>query len=225
MDMDEGALLPHEGVGVGVPLEDGELPLPRIAPDGPRTPPAHRVHIREACEADAPAITAIHNDAVEHSTAVWDETPVDVADRLAWMAAHRELGNPVLVAVGSADAPEAAGPEGAEGTVLGYAAFGPWRAWEGYRHTVEHSVYVRSDRRGSGLGRALLLALIAAARVRGVHVMVAGIESGNAASIHLHETLGFRPVGHLAEVGAKFGRWLDLDFLQLVLDTRATPER
>lgn len=169
------------------------------------------VHIREARDADAPAITDIHNDAIEHSTAIWDETPVDVADRLAWMEAHRALGNPVLVAVDAAD------------TVLGYATFGPWRAWEGYRHTVEHSVYVRSDRRGGGLGRALLLGLIAAARARGVHVMVAGIESGNAASIHLHEDLGFRRVGHLTQVGAKFGRWLDLDFLQLVLDGRPSP--
>lgn len=186
------------------------------------------VHIREARDADAPAITDIHNDAVEHSTAVWDEAPVDVADRLAWMQAHRELGNPVLVAVGSADPTDTTdGTHGAgtTDTVLGYATFGPWRAWEGYRHTVEHSVYVRSDRRGNGLGRALLLELISAARARGVHVMVAGIESGNEASIHLHETLGFRRVGHLPEVGAKFGRWLDLDFLQLVLDARVAPER
>jgi phosphinothricin acetyltransferase len=111
----------------------------------------------------------------------------------------------------------------AEGTVLGYATFGDWRAWDGYRHTVEHSVYVRADRRGGGIGRALMAALIDRARGLGKHVMVAGIEAGNTGSIRLHEALGFRQVGLLPQVGAKFGVWLDLAFLQLVLDGREAP--
>jgi phosphinothricin acetyltransferase len=109
--------------------------------------------------------------------------------------------------------------------VAGYASFGDWRAWDGYRHTVEHSVYVRADRRGDGIGEALMLALIERARTSGKHVMVAAIEAGNAGSIRLHEKLGFERVGHLKEVGAKFGGWLDLAFLQLTLDARKTPDQ
>ena len=108
--------------------------------------------------------------------------------------------------------------------MLGYASFGDWRAFDGYRHTVEHSVYVRSDRRGGGIGTALMRVLIARARALGKHVMVAGIEAGNAGSIALHERLGFERVGLMPQVGTKFGRWLDLAFLQLVLDARSDPD-
>jgi len=125
---------------------------------------------------------------------------------------RQKAGYPVLVAV-----------NGAEG-VLGYASFGDWRAWDGYRHTVEHSVYVRADQRGKGVGEALMHALIKRARRIGKHVMVAGIEARNAGSIRLHEKLGFEHVGHLKQVGTKFGGWLDLLFLQLILDERAEPD-
>lgn len=84
-------------------------------------------------------------------------------------------------------------------------------------------MYVRDGERGRGIGRALLEELIARARTRGAHVMVAGVESGNAGSIALHERLGFVEVGRMPQVGAKFGRWLDLTFLQLVLDGRPAP--
>lgn len=168
------------------------------------------MHIRDAGDADIDAITAIYNDAVAHTTAIWNETLVDAANRRAWLADRIGAGYPVLVAE-------------AEGTVLGYATFGDWRAWDGYRHTVEHSVYVRADRRGGGIGRALMAALIDRARGLGKHVMVAGIEAGNTGSIRLHEALGFRQVGLLPQVGAKFGVWLDLAFLQLVLDGREAP--
>ncbi|HEY9344436.1 MAG TPA: GNAT family N-acetyltransferase, partial [Inquilinus sp.] len=87
-----------------------------------------------------------------------------------------------------------------------------------------HSVYVHRDRRGGGVGKALMLELIARAKALGKHVMVAGIEAGNAGSIRLHESLGFEPAGVLREVGTKFGRWLDLAFLQLRLDGRADQE-
>ncbi len=167
--------------------------------------------IRDAEAADAAGIAEIYNDAVAHTTAVWNEHEVTVADRVAWMAARQEAGFPVLVAVGD------------DGQVIGYASFGPWRAFDGYRHTVEHSVYVRGDQRGRGLGEALLRALIERARHRGTHVMVGAIESGNAGSIRLHTKLGFERVGTLPQVGAKFGRWLDLTLLQLTLDDRAEP--
>jgi phosphinothricin acetyltransferase len=108
---------------------------------------------------------------------------------------------------------------------MGYASFGDWRAWDGYRHTVEHSVYVRRDSRGGGVGKTLLIALIEQARAIGKHVMVAGIESGNHASVQLHINLGFEMVGRMSEVGAKFGKWLDLTFLQLKLDEASAPPK
>ena len=107
--------------------------------------------------------------------------------------------------------------------VLGYASFGPWRPHDGYRHTAEHSVYVRGDQRGRGLGEALLRALITRAQSAGIHVIVGAIEAGNTGSIRLHEKLGFAHIGTMPRVGMKFGRWLDLALLQLTLDDRPNP--
>lgn len=168
--------------------------------------------IRDAEDHDLTGIMEIYNDAVAHTTAIWNETIVDLANRQAWLNDRRRAGYPVLVAVDAAD------------RVLGYASFGDWRAFDGYRHTVEHSVYVRANQRGAGIGKALMLALIDRARALGKHVMVAGIEAGNTGSIRLHEKLGFEQVGLLREVGAKFGTWLDLAFLQLRLDQRSQPD-
>ena len=101
--------------------------------------------------------------------------------------------------------------------VAGFAVYGPWRTLDGYRHTVEDSVYVREDRHGLGIGSALLAALVDAARAAGHHVMVAGIDARNAASVRLHERFGFQHAGTLPEVGTKFGRWLDLTLMRLPL--------
>lgn len=169
------------------------------------------VHLRDAESPDLDTITEIHNHAVVHTTAIWNEDAVDRADRAAWLADRTARGYPVIVA---AD----------ETGVVGYASYAQWRPHSGYRHTVEHSVYVRGDQRGRGIGKMLMTALIARARADGMHVMIGGIESGNAASIALHERLGFREVGRMPQVGAKFGRWLDLSMLQLVLDDRPAPD-
>lgn len=168
--------------------------------------------IRDARPDDIDAILAIYNEAVTQTTAIWNETPVDAANRLAWLNQRQEAHYPVLVAD--------AGPSG----IVGYASFGDWRAFEGYRHTIEHSIYVRADQRGSGIGKDLLRELIERARDLGKHVMIAGIEARNAPSIRLHEQFGFRQVGLLPEVGTKFGQWLDLAFLQLILDQRSIPD-
>ena len=169
--------------------------------------------IRDAQEADLQGILQIYNDAVQNSTAIWNDTPVDLASRRAWLAERREQGNPVLVALSE------------DGQVVGYASYGPWRPHEGFRHTVEHSVYVRQGQRGSGVGRALMRDLISHARGAGRHVMVGAIESENRASIHMHQQLGFIHVGQMRQVGCKFGRWLDLTLVQLILDTaRKEPE-
>ncbi|MCA1859544.1 N-acetyltransferase family protein [Janthinobacterium sp. HSC-3S05] len=170
------------------------------------------MQIRDAHAGDIEAITAIYNDAVSNTLAIWNERTVDAANRAAWLADRQRAGYPVLVAID------------AEGTVAGYASFGDWRPFEGFRHTVEHSVYVRHDRRGAGVGKALMTELIARACGLGKHVMVAGIEAGNAGSIALHKQLGFEEVGLMRQVGTKFGAWLDLAFLQLQLDTRSDPD-
>ncbi|MFS0910948.1 N-acetyltransferase family protein [Microbacterium sp. 179-I 3D2 NHS] len=169
------------------------------------------VRIRNAEAGDLPTITEIHNHAVVHTTAIWNEDAVDVDDRAAWLADRTGRGYPVIVAVD-------------ETGVLGYASYAQWRPHSGYRLTVEHSVYVRGDQRGRGIGTTLMAALIERARAAGIHVMIGGIESGNTASIILHERLGFAEVGRMPQVGAKFGRWLDLSMLQLLLDDRETPD-
>ena len=160
--------------------------------------------------ADLETITEIYNDAVANTTAIWNERLVDVDDRAAWLADRLRAGYPVLVASDGHD-------------VLGYATFGDFRPHDGYRFTVEHSVYVRSDQRGRGIGKALMIELIGQARAIGKHTMVGAVASENTGSIALHERLGFVETGRMPQVGMKFGRWLDLTFLQLILDDRPTP--
>jgi phosphinothricin acetyltransferase len=162
--------------------------------------------IQDATSADLPAILAIYNDAVENTTAIWNETLVDLTNRQAWLSERTAAGFPVLVA------------HDGTGAVVGYASYGTWRSIEGFRHTVEHSVYIRSDQRGQGLGPLLMQALIERAKQAGLHVMVAAIESENSASIRLHERAGFVITGQMPQVGRKFGRWLDLIFMQLILE-------
>lgn len=129
------------------------------------------MHIRNATNADLAAIRDIYNDAVLNTTAIWNDSPVDLANRQAWFDARTQQGYPILVV------------DNAAGEMVGYASFGDWRPFDGFRNSVEHSVYVRADQRGNGLGPLLMQALIERAKQCGKHVMVAAIESGNAASI------------------------------------------
>jgi len=166
--------------------------------------------IRDATEAELPAILDIYNEVVATSTAIFSDTPTTLDDRLRWFRARRELGYPLLVAVDDSG-------------VLGFASFGDFRSWPGYRHTVEHSVHVRANVRGRGVGGELMRVLVDRAVALGKHVMVAGVDADNAGSIRMHERLGFQRSGTLHQVGCKFGRWLDLAFLELRLDARALP--
>lgn len=165
---------------------------------------APQVAVRPATEADLPGILAIYNDAVANTTAIWNETESTLEARRSWMAERTGRGFPVLVADDN-------------GEVAGYATFGDFRPHEGYRFTVENSIYVRSDLRGRGIARALMPPLIAAAGKLGMHAMIAGIEAGNLASIRLHERFAFREVARMPEVGRKFDRWLDLVLMQKML--------
>ncbi len=163
--------------------------------------------VRAASEADLTGILLTYNEVIRTSSAVYTEQEATLDDRRAWLAQRTGQGYPVLVAVLPAD-----------GSVLGYATFGDFRPWPGYRHTVEHSVYVRADARGHGLVAALVQPLLGLAAGLGKHVMVAGTDAANPASIRLHERLGFERAGTLREVGTRFGRWLDLVFMQMFLD-------
>ncbi|MFD0986288.1 GNAT family N-acetyltransferase [Methyloligella solikamskensis] len=160
--------------------------------------------IRDATERDLSSILRILNEAIETTTASWDHdksTPERCTD---WFEQRRQKGFPVLVA------------EGADG-VIGFASFGIFRPFQGFLHTAEHSIYVASEARRQGAGRALMEELIQRARALQMHVLVAGIEAGNAASLALHQQAGFEVVGRLPQVGRKFDRWLDLVFMQRFL--------
>ncbi|MEQ8267126.1 MAG: N-acetyltransferase family protein [Parvibaculum sp.] len=163
------------------------------------------MNVRPAAEADLPGILAIYNDAVANTTAIWNETASDLEGRRVWLGERTGRGFPVLIAEEN-------------GSVAGYATFGDFRPHEGYRFTVENSVYVRSNLRGRGVARLLMAPLIAEAGKLGMHAMVAGIEAGNLASLRLHERFGFREVARMPEVGRKFGRWLDLVLMQRMLE-------
>ena len=160
--------------------------------------------IRDATEADLPRVLEILNHAIVHTTAVWSLSPVTLDNRQAWLRDRAANGFPVLVADDRGD-------------VAGFASYGVFRAYEGFKHTVEHSVYVHESARGRGIGRLLLTALIAHAKARGVHVMVGVIDAENAASIALHKSAGFVEAGVLRESGRKFGRWLDMLSMQKIL--------
>lgn len=157
--------------------------------------------IGAASRADLPQILAIYNEVIRNTTAVYSDREVTLKDREQWFDAKLAQGFPVLVAT------DASG-------VAGFGTFGEFRAWPCYRSSVEHSVHVRTDRRRRGVGRGLVLALIDAAAAMQKHAMIAGIDAENVISISLHQSLGFEIVGHFREVGRKFGRWLDLKFMQ-----------
>jgi L-amino acid N-acyltransferase len=164
------------------------------------------MRVRAAVPADLPGILAIYNEVIATSTAVYALAPVTLAERTAWFEGRRAQGYPVLVAADGED-------------VLGFSSFADWRgAWPGYRYTVEHSVHVGADQRGKGIGRQLVEALFPLAAQMSKHVMIGGIDADNAASTRFHQRLGFVQVAHFKEVGHKFGRWLDLVFVQRLLD-------
>ncbi len=167
--------------------------------------------VRCSFERHADAILEIFNDAIMNSTALYDYKPRTRQTMVDWFAAKRAGNFPVV------------GIEDNDGVLLGFGSYGTFRSWPAYKYTVEHSVYVHKDHRGQGLGRAVMRELIAVARENDVHAMVGAIDAANTGSITLHEQLGFKHVGTLPQVGFKFGRWLDLAFYQLLLDTPAHP--
>jgi phosphinothricin acetyltransferase len=162
------------------------------------------ITLRNATEADLPAILNIYNDVILTTTAVYSEEPHTLQMRQAWFNERRSAGFPVIVAV-------------ADDVIAGFGTYGHFRVWPCYRFTMEHSVYVHKDMRGRGISKILLTDLITKAKAAGMHTMIAGVDSENDVSLQLHLKFGFTQVARFKEVGFKFGRWLDLVFLEMIL--------
>jgi L-amino acid N-acyltransferase len=152
---------------------------------------------------DSEAIRAIRNDVIEHSTAMWTTHPISPEDARAWLTENLARRSAYVAEAG--------------GQVVGFANWAPWRQKDGYRFTVEDSVYLTDANQGHGIGAALLRTLIKGARESGAHVMMASIEAENTRSVALHKRHGFEIIGTAREVGTKFGRWLDLTMMRLAL--------
>lgn len=161
--------------------------------------------VRPATHDDLPGILEIYNEAVLNTTASYDYEPRTLEHRIAWFEDHVKDNYPVLVAVND------------QGRVVGWSALNRYHDRKGYQFTTENSVYVAADQRGRGLGKLLMKPLIEAARQRGLHAILAGIDAENEASIRLHASFGFVKVAHFRQVGFKFGRWLDVIYMELVL--------
>jgi len=168
------------------------------------------VTVRLAQQNDLPEILAIYNDIILHTTAVYEYNYHTLDMRRQWYEAKTKDDYPVFVAEENY-------------SILGFSSIGPFRAWAAYKYSVENSVYVASVHRGRGIGKLLLYPLIEASRKRNKHAIIASIDATNEASLRLHKHFGFEEVAHFKQVGYKFGRWLDLKFLELILNTPENP--
>ncbi|NEW85146.1 MAG: N-acetyltransferase [Mariniphaga sp.] len=168
--------------------------------------------IKQCNEIQLPEILEIFNEAILHSTALYDYKPRTMENMQTWYAAKQQGNYPVIGVFDFDDA------------LLGFASFGLFRNWPAYKYSVEHSIYVKSDLRGKGLGKILLREIIKSAEEQDYHVLIGGIDASNTASIHLHEKEGFVLSGTIRQAGYKFGKWLDLAFYQLILKTPKYPK-
>jgi L-amino acid N-acyltransferase YncA len=158
---------------------------------------------------DAEAVRQIYNAEVTTSTVTFDIAPRTLQQQRAYLS-ERSGAHAVIVA---GDGP----------TVVGFGALSPWRSKAAYSTSVEDSVYVHRDHQGRGIGRVLLAELISVATAHGFHALFARIVGGHEASIRLHQALGFEIVGTEREVGRKFGRWLDVVVMELLIQAPADP--
>lgn len=168
---------------------------------------AMQFELRPATSADLPQIMAIFNQEILHGTANWSEDPRSPEQMQHWFEQLQQHGFPLIVA-GVVDSDR----------VAGYANYDFFSYIQGYRQTVEHSVFIDPAYARQGLGKKLMLELIGIAKTKNMHIMVAAIDAENQASIRLHEGLGFVQTGFMPQLGKKFGQWRDLALLQLDLD-------
>ncbi len=162
------------------------------------------VIIRNATVEDIPQILEIVNHAILHTTSNYLYDVQTLENQLQWFEDKKSKNFPIIVA-------------DYNGTAIGFGTYGTFREKIGYQFTVEHSVYVAQEFIGKGIGKQLLLALIVLAKDEGYHTMIGGIDAANTGSIAFHKKFGFVETGILKEVGFKFGTWLDLQFMQLIL--------
>jgi len=168
--------------------------------------------IKSCTEEQLPEIREIFNEAILHSTALYDYKPRTMDTMHSWYIEKQNGNYPVI------------GVFDLHNILLGFASYGTFRSRPAYKYSVEHSVYVRSDQRGKGIGTLLLKAIVKIAQEQDYHVLVGGIDALNQESIRLHEKEGFVFNGIIREAGFKFGRWLDLAFYQMILKTPLNPE-
>lgn len=157
------------------------------------------------------AILDIFNEAIANSTALYEYEPRNLATIQAWFKLKTERNYPII---GIEDG----------GKLRGFATYGAFRTYAAYQYSVEHSVYVETKFRRRGIGQKLLQELILLAKQQNYHTMIGGIDAENTISIKLHRSLGFTHCGSIKQVGFKFGKWLDLEFYQLILSTPNLPE-
>jgi len=167
--------------------------------------------LKPCTEKQLPEILDIFNDAILNSTALYDYKTRTMETMNAWYADKLKGNYPIVGAFDEND------------TLLGFATYGMFRVRPAYKYSVEHSVYVRSDKRGHGVGKVLLREIIKKAGEQNFHVMVGVIDASNGVSLKLHENEGFILTGIMKEVGFKFGKWLDAAFYQLILKTPENP--
>jgi phosphinothricin acetyltransferase len=176
--------------------------------------------IRLAAAADLPAINDIYNHYVPISTTTYDIELMSLETRRQWFEG-REAIHPVTVAHYDDDessVPPASSLRPPASPIVGWGSLHTFRNKPGYRRTVENSVYVHPDRQREGIGSAILLDQIERARALGLHVIVAGIDAEQTPSLALHYKHGFREVGRFGQIGYKFDRWLDVIFMELLLE-------
>ncbi|WP_321394992.1 N-acetyltransferase family protein [uncultured Desulfuromusa sp.] len=157
-------------------------------------------------------ILEILNESIINSTALYDYRPRTIESIKEWFDSKEAKHYPVIGVVDG------------NGVLMGFATFGAFRNWPAYKYAVEHSVYVHKDHHKKGVASKLMEHLIKKAETLQYHTIIGGIDVENTASIKLHEKFGFKHVGTLEQVGFKFGRWLDLAFYQLILQTPAEPK-
>jgi L-amino acid N-acyltransferase YncA len=165
---------------------------------------------RYAKEEDMVPVTAIFNEVLATSNNIYQEYEVNVENRILYYDERIKNNYPFIVAIET-------NVETGKEEVIGYATYCQFRPFYGYRYTVEHSVYVRNDKRGKGLGDCLLSKIMDIAKERDLHVLIAGIDSENVVAIKIHEKHGFVEVGKMPEVGFKKGQWLTLVLMQKIL--------
>jgi phosphinothricin acetyltransferase len=170
------------------------------------------MRIRPAERADVPAILEIYNEAVLTTTASYDYEPRSLQHRIQWFEDHERIGFPMFVA------------EDDQGKIVGWSSLSKYHDRKGYQFTCENSIYVAAHARGRGIGKLLLNPLIESAHKLGLRAIIAVIDATNEPSVRLHARCGFFEVGRFQKVGFKFGRWLDVVYMELLLPEPATAQ-